>query len=57
MSVSTPPRLSASDISLTRLHTSRAASNVPTSNDTIPPNPRIWRLRQLVLRMADVSPG
>src|SRR5262249_365978 len=44
MSVSTPPRLSASAISSTRLQTSRAASNVPTSNESMPPKPRICRV-------------
>ena len=40
---STPPRLSASAIRRTRLHTRWAASSVPTSKVIIPPSSRICR--------------
>jgi hypothetical protein len=43
MSVSTPPRLSASDIRRTDLRTRFAASSDPVSNASIPPKPLICR--------------
>src|SRR5262249_20850300 len=43
MSVSTPPRLSASACSFTVFRSRRAASSEPRSNASMPPNPRIWR--------------
>ena len=43
ISVSTPPRLSASACSRTAFSSRRARSERPSSNASIPPNPRIWR--------------
>ena len=51
MSVSTPPRLSASAHSRTELSSRRAASSDPRSNAIMPPNPRICVRGQRVLGM------
>ena len=51
ISVSTPPRLSASAISRTLLSSVRALSSEPSAKEISPPNPRICRLRERVLRM------